>query len=59
MKRTAVKDALAGWMTRKKSNARVSPRNFESWWIWRGMKAAVEARRAQGRAKKKYIRPKG
>ena len=46
LKRTAVEDALAGWRTRKKSKARVSPRHFESWWTWRGMKAAVEVRRA-------------
>ena len=32
LKRTAVEDALAGSRTRKKSKARVSPRNFESWW---------------------------
>ena len=55
MKRTAVEDVLAGWRTQKKSKARVSPRNFEPWWTWRGMKAAVEVRRAQGRAQKKAV----
>ena len=44
MKRTVVEDALAGWRTRKKSKARVSPRNFESWWTWSGMKAARRRR---------------
>ena len=59
MKRTAVEDALAGWGTRKKSKARVSPRNFESWRAWRGMKAAVEVRRAEGRAKQNKQWAKG
>ena len=59
MKRTAVEDALGGWRTRKESKARVSPTNFESWWTWRGMKAAVGVRRAQGWAKKKNSRPRG
>ena len=45
LKRTAVEDARAGWKTRKKSKPRVSPRNVESWWTWRGM-VAVEVRRA-------------
>ena len=55
MKRTAVEDALAAWSTRTKTKARVSPRNFESWWTRRVMKAAVEVWRVQGRAKKKAV----
>ena len=44
LKGTAVEDALAGWWTRKKSKARVFPRNVESWWTWRGVKAARRRR---------------
>ena len=50
----------SGWLEdAQEGKAIVSPRKLESWWIWRGMKAAVDVRRAQRCAKKKNSRPRG